>query len=207
MVLRRIADALDRNANTTQRTRSVLQTATIEFLDTLPKQRGHLGGNGSGGCELSNLCQAAFWTMAILSHNHEKLTIQLLKEIHPEKRAYTSYEEEKVKAEDILKSIGFIEPDSLIGFVDIAIYQFQPNGNSGEPLIPQYPATEILKSVLLRGAITGELCTDQIQDAWYTAHAASRARLPIDWEVASSSAERLYQNWRLNRKTGRRFFL
>ena len=85
--------------------------------------------------------------------------------------------------------------------------RFQPPNVAGAPLVPLDQATAILWSALLRGAMVGELRSEEAHDAWLAAHpdqvqehGAERA-----WKKAQGRAEMLLVGWQEQRRShGRR---
>ena len=170
MVLRRIAEAIDRRPQTGRQRRSVLQIAAEDFARQLPTKKGRSGVTGVSGWDVSNLAHPAFWSMLLLAQRRSRYTMNLLGQIHVDAAAVQPYIEEKRAATEVLEALGGIEADSLIGFVDVAVTRFQPPNVAGAPLVPPDQATAILWSALLRGAMVGELRPEEAHDAWLAAH-------------------------------------
>ncbi len=207
MVLRRIAEAIDRRPQSGRVRRSILAIAAQDFSSQLPQKRGRSGAVGASGWDISNLAHPAFWTMALLSQRRERFAMTLLGQIYVDRAAVTPYVQEKRAAEQVLNAIGTVDPDSLVGFVDAAVMLFQPPGSSGAPLVPLDQASEILRLALLRGAMVGELRPDEIAAAWSTAHPDQLAELGGEraWKKAQGRAEMLFQDWQQTRRgAGRR---
>ncbi len=207
MVLRRIAEAIDRRPSTGRVRRSILQIAAADFISQLPQRRGRSGATGVSGWDLSNLAHPAFWSMALLSQRRDRFAITLLGQIHQDQAAVQPYVQEKRATEQVLKALDAIDPDSLVGFVDAAVMLFQPPGSSGAPLVPGDQATEILRLALLRGAMVGELRSDDVQSAWQAAHPDQVAEhsAEIAWKKAQGRAEMLLDGWNRDRRgQGRR---
>ena len=207
MVLRRIAEAIDRRPNTYRVRRSILQIAAEDFVAQLPSKKGRSGAWGVSGWDVSNLAHPAFWSMALLSQRRRRFAMTLLSQVHQDQAAVQPYVQEKRAAEQVLHGLDGIDPDSLVGFVDAAVMLFQPPGSSGAPLVPTDQATEILRLALLRGAMVGELRPDDIRPAWSEAHPdQSRRHGPeVAWKKAQGRAEMLLQGWNDHRRgQGRR---
>ena len=209
MVLRRIAEAIDRRPQTGRQRRAILQIAANEFAQQLPDKRGRSGNPGVSGWDLSNLAHPAFWATSLLSQRRERFAMSLLGQIYVDQAAVQPYVEEKRAALEILDALGRIDADSLIGFVDVAVTRFQPPRAAGAPLVPREQAAAILSAALLRGAIVGELRPDQIQPAWLDAHPDQTAELGPEraWKKAQGRAEMLLHGWQQRRRgQGRRLF-
>lgn len=207
MVLRRIAEAIDRRPNTARVRRSILQLAADDFVGQLPKRKGRLGAWGVSGWELCNLAHPAFWSMALLSQRRRRFAMSLLGQIHVDQAAVQPYVQEKRAAEQVINSLEGIEPDSLVGFVDAAVMLFQPPNATGSPLIPVDQATEILRLALLRGAMVGELRPDDVREAWSAAHPdqVQQHGPEVAWKKAQGRAEMLLEGWTQSRRSqGRR---
>ena len=207
MVLRRIAEAIDRRPNTGRVRRSILQIAATDFVTQLPEKRGRSGAVGVSGWDLSNVARPAFWCMALLSQRRDRFAIGLLGQIYQDQAAVQPYVQEKRSAENVLNSFDGIEPESLVGFVDAAVMLFQPPGSSGAPLVPTDQASEILRLALLRGAMVGELRPSDVQSAWVAAHPdqVDEHGAEIAWKKAQGRAEMLFESWNQNRRgQGRR---
>ena len=207
MVLRRIAEAIDRRPNTYRVNRSVLQIAAEDFTKQLPKKKGRSGALGVSGWDLSNLSQPAFWCMALLSQRRERFAMTLIGQIYQDQAAVQPYVQEKRSTEQVLQGLDGIDPDSLVGFVDAAVMLFQPPGTSGAPLVPTDQATEILRLALLRGAMVGELRPIDIRAAWTDAHPdqVEQYGSEVAWKKAQGRAEMLCQGWNESRRgKGRR---
>ena len=205
MVLRRLAEAIDRRPDGARRRRSILQIAADDYLSKLRIHQGRAGGEGYAGWELSNLAHPAFWSTVLLSQRRERFSMRLLGQVYADASAVTPYVQEKKATLEILDAIGQIDADSLIGFVDVAIHQFRPPSSSGEPLVPRGPALEIMKAALLRGAMVGELQPDAAKQAWVTANPESTTDSTKNWKVSQGRAETLYRSWQAKRKgQGRR---
>jgi len=199
-VFRRFAKALIHEDDMRRRRRTVLEIAAQEFLSQLRMRQGRKGRKGYGGWELSKVAEPAFWSMLLLSQRRERFPIRLISHQYPGTAAVAPYVKEKQAAQEILDAIPGIDADSLIGFADVAISQFQPTATQGEPLVPHAAAIEILKAVLLRGAVVGELRSDAARDAWLAAHPEAKPGPDNHWRVAQGKAEALYQGW--NKKRG-----
>lgn len=204
MVLRRIAGAIDRRPKGYQRRRAILSIAANDFLARLKPRRGKKGGAGYSGRELGRLAEPAFWAMLLLSQRRERFAMTMLGQIHRDTAAVRPYVQEKKAAQEILTAIPGIDADSLVGFVDIAVEQFQPEGVSGAPLVPRASAAEILKAALLRGAMVGELRPEAAREAWLASHAESRSDPERHWRTAQGRAETLYRAWLAQRRKQRR---
>ena len=207
MVLRRIAEAIDRRPQSGRQRRAVLPIAAAAFADQLPAKTGRSGAAGVSGWDLSNLAHPAFWTTLLLSQRRNRFTISLLAQIYVDTAAVPPYVEEKRAATEILDAIGTIEADSLIGFVDVAVTRFQPPNTAGAPLVPLDQAIVILSSALLRGAMVGELRANQAQAAWLDAHPDQVEQFGAEsaWKKAQGRAEMLLTGWQDERRShGRR---
>lgn len=207
MVLRRIAEAIDRRPNTYRVRRSILQLASEDFVKQLPKRKGRSGSWGVSGWDVTNLAHPAFWSMALLSQRRQRYAMTLIGQIYQDQAAVQPYVQEKRATQQVLASLEGIEPDSLVGFVDAAVMLFQPPGASGAPLIPADQASEILRLALLRGAMVGELRPDEVRDAWSDAHPdqVERHGAEVAWKKAQGRAEMLLQGWNEARRSqGRR---
>ena len=207
MVLRRIAEAIDRRPQTGRTRRSILAIAAQDFSEQLPKKRGRSGAVGASGWDISNLAHPAFWTMALLAQRRERFAMTLLGQVYQDTAAVTPYVQEKRAAEQVLTAVGGVDADSLVGFVDSAVMLFQPPGASGAPLVPLDQATEILRLALLRGAMVGELRTSEVESAWNSAHPDQVHELGADraWKKAQGRAEMLFEGWQQTRRgAGRR---
>ena len=163
MVLRRIAEAIDRRPNTYNARRSILQIAANDFVTQLPKRKGRSGARGVSGWDVSNLAHPAFWSMTLLSQRRKRFAMTLIGQIYQDQAAVQPYVQEKRSTEQVLTSLEGIDPDSLVGFVDAAVMLFQPPGASGAPLVPNDQAGEILRLALLRGAMVGELRPEEVR--------------------------------------------
>ena len=207
MVLRRIAEAIDRRPNTYRVRRSLLQIAADDFTTQLPKKKGRSGAWGVSGWDLSNLAHPAFWSMALLSQRRDRFAMTLIGQVYQDRAAVQPYVQEKRSTEQVLDSLNGIDPDSLVGFVDAAVMLFQPPGATGAPLVPTDQATEILRLALLRGAMVGELRTEEIRDAWTEAHPdqVHEHGPEVAWKKAQGRAEMLLEGWsQVRRGQGRR---
>lgn len=207
MVLRRIAEAIDRRPQTGRMRRSVLQIAAQDFAQQLAAKTGRSGAAGVSGWDLSNLSHAAFWTMLLLSQRRRRFAMTLLGQTHADAAAVPPYVQERRAANEILEALGKIEADSLIGFVDVAVTRFQPPNTAGPPLVPLDQARQILRAALLRGAIVGELRSAGAPAAWQEAHPATVEELGAEraWKKAQGRAEMLLQGWQQQRRgQGRR---
>ncbi|MCY3922074.1 MAG: hypothetical protein OXN86_06930 [Chloroflexota bacterium] len=207
MVLRRIAEAIDRRPNTYRVRRSILQLASEDFVKQLPKRKGRSGSWGVSGWDVTNLAHPAFWSMALLSQRRQRYAMTLIGQVYQDQAAVQPYVQEKRATQQVLASLEGIEPDSLVGFVDAAVMLFQPPGSSGAPLIPADQASEILRLALLRGAMVGELRPDEVRDAWSDAHPdqVERHGAEVAWKKAQGRAEMLLQGWNdARRSQGRR---
>ena len=207
MVLRRIADAIDRRPQTGRERRAVLQIAAHEFAQQLPDKRGKSGGAGVSGWDVANLAHPAFWAMALLSQRRQRFAMTLLGQLHVDQAAVQPYVQEKRAAEQVLQALNGVDPDSLVGFVDAAVMLFQPAGSSGAPLLPRDQAAQILQLALLRGAMVGELRPDAIEPAWRDAHPDQVAEHGAEraWKKAQGRAEMLFAEWsQRRRQMGRR---
>ncbi len=207
MVLRRIAEAIDRRPNTYRVRRSILQIAAADFAKQLPQKRGRSGASGVSGWDLSNLAHPAFWSMALLSQRRQRFAMTLLGQVYQDQAAVQPYVQEKRAAEQVLQGLDGIDSDSLVGFVDAAVMLFQPPGSSGAPLVPADQAAEILRLALLRGAMVGELRPDDVRPAWSEAHPDQLAQYgaEVAWKKAQGRAEMLLEGWnQVRRGQGRR---
>jgi len=207
MVLRRIAEAIDRRPNTYRIRRSILQIAAEDFTTQLPRKKGRSGNWGVSGWDLSNLAHPAFWSMALLSQRRQRFAMTLIGQVHQDQAAVQPYVQEKRATEQVLHGLQGVDPDSLVGFVDAAVMMFQPPGSSGAPLIPNDQATEILRLALLRGAMVGELRPDEVRAAWNQAHPdqLNQHGEEVAWKKAQGRAEMLLASWTQTRRgQGRR---
>ncbi|MDE2987305.1 MAG: hypothetical protein OXT70_04535 [Chloroflexota bacterium] len=207
MVLRRIAEAIDRRPNTYRVRRSILQIAADEFVTQLPKRKGRSGAWGVSGWDVCNLAHPAFWCMALVSQRRQRYAMTLIGQVHQDQAAVQPYVQEKRATEQVLHGLQGIDPDSLVGFVDSAVMLFQPPGASGAPLVPADQATEIVRLALLRGAMVGELRPDEVRDAWNQAHPdqLDQHGPEVAWKKAQGRAEMLLQSWTQTRRgQGRR---
>lgn len=207
MVLRRIAEAIDRRPNTYRVRRSILQIAADDFVGQLSRKKGRSGAWGVSGWELSNLAHPAFWSMALISQRRERFAMTLIGQVYVDQAAVQPYVQEKRSAEQVLRGLGGIDADSLVGFVDAAVMLFQPPGASGAPLVPADQAAEILRLALLRGAMVGELRSDDIRQAWSAAHPDQLSEYgpEVAWKKAQGRAEMLLAGWNQSRRgQGRR---
>ena len=200
MVLRRIAAAIDRRPQGYHARRAVLNIAANEFLRPLKTRRGSQGGEGVSGWDLSNVAHPAFWSTLLLSQRRERFAMTMIGQIQRDMAAVTPYVAEKKATQEILTAIPGIDTDSLIGFVDVAVMQFRPSSSSGTPLVPRQQALEILKAVLLRGAMVGELRPEAARESWLASHPESRGDPERHWKQAQGKAERMFQAWRKQRK-------
>ena len=207
MVLRRIAEAIDRRPQTGRRRRAILQIASQDFCRQLADEHGRSGALGVNGWALSNLAHPAFWTTLLLSQRRERFAMTLLGQMHVDQAAVQPYVEEKRAAGEILEALGGIDADSLIGFVDVAVTRFRPPRSEGAPLVPRDQAAAILASALLRGAMVGELRAAEAEAAWREAHPDQVAELGAEraWKKAQGRAEMLLHSWQEQRRShGRR---
>ena len=207
MVLRRIAEAIDRRPNTYNARRSILQIAANDFVTQLPKRKGRSGAWGVSGWDVSNLAHPAFWSMTLLSQRRKRFAMTLIGQIYQDQAAVQPYVQEKRSTEQVLTSLEGIDPDSLVGFVDAAVMLFQPPGASGAPLVPNDQAGEILRLALLRGAMVGELRPEEVRKAWSIAHPdqVNQHGPEVAWKKAQGRAEMLLEGWTKDRKgQGRR---
>ena len=207
MVLRRIAEAIDRRPNTYRVRRSILQIAAEDFTTQLPRKKGRSGNWGVSGWDLSNLAHPAFWSMALLSQRRRRYAMTLIGQVYQDQAAVQPYVQEKRATEQVLHGLQGVDPDSLVGFVDAAVMMFQPPGSSGAPLIPSDQATEILRLALLRGAMVGELRPDEVRVAWNQAHPDQLNQYgpEVAWKKAQGRAEMLLESWTQTRRgQGRR---
>ncbi len=207
MVLRRIAEAIDRRPNTYRVRRSILQIAADDFATQLPRKKGRSGAWGVSGWDISNLAHPAFWGMALLSQRRQRFAMTLIGQVYQDRAAVQPYVQEKRATEQVLHGLDGIDADSLVGFVDAAVMLFQPPGSSGAPLVPADQATEILRLALLRGAMVGELRPDDLRDAWNQAHPdqVNQHGSEVAWKKAQGRAEMLLEGWNQTRRgQGRR---
>lgn len=202
-IIRGLAKAVAREPTPRGRSRAILEIAAADFLTRLSRKAGKSGGSGYAGWEVSNLAAPAFWAMLLLSQPRRRFGMSLLAQIHSDRAAVRPYVQEKQAAQEILAAIPGIDAESLIGFVDVAISQFQPSGMAGEPLVPPAAAQEILKAALLRGAVVGELRPEAVQAAWTAGHAAPGRDPEREWRRALEQAESLYATWKRKRGRGR----
>lgn len=198
-IIRGLAKAVTRDPPPRGRSRAILEIAAADFLNRLSRKAGKSGRSGYAGWEVSNLAGPAFWAMLLLSQGRRRFGMSLLAQIHSDRAAVRSYVQEKQAAQEILAAIPGIDAESLTGFVDVAISQFQPSGVAGEPLVPPAAAQEILKAALLRGAIVGELRPEAVQAAWTTSHTAPGRTPEREWRRALEQAESLYATWKQKR--------
>ena len=110
--------------------------AARDFLGQIRRRRGRKGGEGYAGPDLSRVALPAFWATLLLSQRRKRLAMTLIGEEHKDAAAVRPYLREKQAAREILDAIPGIDAESLVGFVDVAIGQFQPPGASGRPLVP-----------------------------------------------------------------------
>ncbi len=207
MVLRRIAEAIDRRPNTGRVRRSILQLAADDFVKQLPQRKGRSGNWGVSGWDVSNLAHPAFWSMALLSQRRQRFAMTLIGQVYVDQAAVQPYVQEKRATEQVLDSLDGIEADSLVGFVDAAVMLFQPPNSSGAPLVPADQAAEILRLALLRGAMVGELRPDDVRSAWSGAHPdqVEQHGPEVAWKKAQGRAEMLLEGWSQSRRSqGRR---
>ncbi len=207
MVLRRIAEAIDRRPNTARVRRSILQLAADDFVKQLPQRKGRSGNWGVSGWDVSNLAHPAFWSMALLSQRRQRFAMTLIGQVYVDQAAVQPYVQEKRAAEQVLDSLDGIDADSLVGFVDAAVMLFQPPNATGAPLVPADQAAEILRLALLRGAMVGELRSDQVRTAWSAAHPdqVEQHGPEVAWKKAQGRAEMLLEGWSQSRRSqGRR---
>ena len=207
MVLRRIAEAIDRRPNTARVRRSILQLAADDFVKQLPQRKGRSGNWGVSGWDVSNLAHPAFWSMALLSQRRQRFAMTLIGQVYIDQAAVQPYVQEKRAAEQVLDSLDGIDADSLVGFVDAAVMLFQPPNATGAPLVPADQAAEILRLALLRGAMVGELRSDQVRAAWSAAHPdqVEQHGPEVAWKKAQGRAEMLLEGWSQSRRSqGRR---
>ena len=206
-MLRRIAEAIDPRDKTPKRRRAILEIAARDFLTQLRAKKGSKGGRGYDGWELSRLCDAMFWAMLLLSQRRDRYGIRLLGQVHADTKALRPYVAERRAAKQVLEAVPGIDPDSLIGFVDVAITHFRPPASTGAPLVPAEEAVELLKASGLRGAVVGELRPESAREAWLETH-PTRKRPPADpesrWKVAQGRAETLLRRWQEQRGSGPR---
>ena len=202
MVLRRIAEAIDRRPQTGRRRRAILQIAAQDFADQLAERRGRSGAIGVSGWELSNLSHPAFWAAGLLSQRRERFAMTLLGQLHVDQAAVQPYVEERRAAAELLEAIERIDADSLIGFVDVAVTRFQPPDAVGAPLVPREQAAAILSAALLRGAMVGELRADGFRAAWLEAHPDQVAEYGAEraWKKGQGRAEMLLHGWQEQRR-------
>ncbi|MCY3568124.1 MAG: hypothetical protein OXH38_05820 [Chloroflexi bacterium] len=207
MVLRRIAEAIDRRPNTGRVRRSILQLAADDFVKQLPQRKGRSGNWGVSGWDVSNLAHPAFWSMALLSQRRQRYAMTLIGQVYVDQAAVQPYVQEKRSTEQVLHSFESIDADSLVGFVDAAVMLFQPPNSSGAPLVPTEQATEILRLALLRGAMVGELRPEEVRGAWSEAHPdqVEQHGPEVAWKKAQGRAEMLLEGWSQSRRSqGRR---
>ena len=203
-MLRRIAEAIDPRADGQRRRRALLVIAAEDFAAQLTAKKGSRGGSGYGGWDLSNMAQAAFWAMLLLSQRRERFTMRLLGQIHRDTAAVPPYTAEKRATREILTAVPGIDADSLVGFVDVAIVQFRPPQSSGTPLVPRAEAVELLKAAALRGAMVGELRPEAARAAWLATQEDPTADAEGQWKRAQGRAETLLRRWEAARKGQKR---
>ena len=203
-MLQRVADAIEDATGRRRRPRSTLDMAARDFLGQIRRRRGRKGGEGYAGPDLSRVALPAFWATLLLSQRRKHLAMTLIGEEHKDAAAVRPYLREKQAAQEILDAIPGIDAESLVGFVDVAIGQFQPPRASGRPLVPPAAATAILRAALLRGAIVGELRPDAARAGWLAAHPGKSRDPDRQWAVAQERAEDLYAGWRKRRGPRRR---
>ena len=206
-MLRRIAESIDPRDKTPKRRRAILEIAARDFLTQLRAKKGSKGGRGYDGWELSRLCDAMFWAMLLLSQRRERYGIRLLGQVHADTKALRPYVAEKRAAKQVLEAVPGIDPDSLIGFVDVAIMHFRPPASTGTPLVPAEEAVELLKASALRGAMVGELRPESAREAWLAGHRRGHKDPKDDesrWKVAQGRAETLARRWQEQRGSGPR---
>ena len=148
-----------------------------------------------------------FWAMLLLSQRRERYGIRLLGQVHADTKALRPYVAEKRAAKQVLEAVPGIDPDSLIGFVDVAIMHFRPPASTGTPLVPAEEAVELLKASGLRGAMVGELRPESVREAWLAGHRRGHKDPKDDesrWKVAQGRAETLARRWQEQRGSGPR---
>ena len=207
MVLRRIAEAIDRRPQSGRQRRAILQIAAHDFSRQLAVKTGRSGASGVSGWDLSNLAHPAFWTALLLAQRRSRFAMALLGQIYVDRAAVQPYVEEKRAAREILDALGRIDADSLLGFVDVAVTRFQPPDSTGAPLVPLDQAAVILSAALLRGAMVGELRAAEARSAWLEAHPEQAAEHGAEraWKKVQGRAELLLQGWQQQRRSrGRR---
>ena len=206
-MLKRIAEAIDPRDKTPKRRRAIVEIAARDFLSQLPVKTGSKGGTGYDGWKLSNMCEAAFWAMLLLSQRRQRFAIRLLGQVHRDTRALRPYVAEKRATKEVLEAVPGIDADSLIGFVDVAITHFRPPSATGAPLVPHAEAVELLKAAGLRGAMVGELRPETVREAWLAGHRRGHKDPKDDesrWKVAQGRAETLMRSWQEQRGSGPR---
>jgi hypothetical protein len=207
-MMRRIAQAIDPRDDGHLRRRSILEIAARDFLGQLPAKAGSKGGTGYAGWDLSNVCQAMFWAVLLVSQRRERFAMRLIGQVHRDTRAVMPYGAEKRATKEILDAVPGIDADSLVGFVDVAIVHFRPPNSTGVPLVPGPEAIELLKAAGLRGAMVGELRPEVVEAAWLEAHPPAKnvdRDADTEWKIAQGRAETLLRSWQEKRKSkGRR---
>ena len=201
-MLKRIAEAIDPRDKAPTRRRAIVEIAARDFLSQLPVKTGSKGGTGYDGWKLSNMCDAIFWAMLLLSQRRERFAIRLLGQVHRDTKALRPYVAEKRATKEVLEAVPGIDADSLIGFVDVAITHFRPPSATGAPLVPQPEAIELLKAAGLRGAMVGELRPEAVREAWLTGHRRGHKEPTDDesrWKRAQGRAETLLRSWQATR--------
>jgi hypothetical protein len=199
-VLRRIAEAIDRRPQGYHRRRSILYIAAADFARPLRTRTGAAGTAGVSGWDLSNVAEPAFWSTLLLSLRRRRFAMTLLGQVHLDTAAVPPYAAEKRSAQEVLSATEGIDVDSLVGFVEVAVMRFRPAGTTGAPLVPRDQAQEILRAVLLRGAMVGELRPEAARGAWLASHPESASDPERHWKRAQAHAEELYRSWRGKRK-------
>ena len=86
-MLKRIAEAIDPRDKAPKRRRAIVEIAARDFLSQLPVKTGSKGGTGYDGWKLSNMCDAIFWAMLLLSQRRERFAIRLLGQVHRDTKA------------------------------------------------------------------------------------------------------------------------
>ncbi|PZC49870.1 MAG: hypothetical protein DK306_000293 [Chloroflexi bacterium] len=204
-MMRRIAQAIDPRDAGAVRRRSILEIAARDFLSQLPSKKGSKGGSGYNGWELSNMCQAMFWGMLLISQRRERYAMRLIGQVQRDLHAVSPYLAEKKSAQEILDAVPGVDADSLVGFADVVITQFRPPKSTGAPLVPRPEAIELLKAAGLRGAMVGELRPEAVRASWLEAHPSGEKDEESQWKVAQGRAEMLLRRWQAKRKSkGRR---
>ena len=207
MVLRRIAEAIDRRPNTYRVRRSILQIAADDFAAQLPKKKGRSGAWGVSGWDVSNLAHPAFWSMALLSQRRRRFAMSLIGQVYQDQAAVQPYVQEKRAAEQVLRGLDGVDPDSLVGFVDAAVMLFQPPGASGAPSSPPIRPPRFSASRYSEApwSESSARTKSETPGTPHTPDQVDQHGDEVAWKKAQGRAEMLFQGWsELRRGQGRR---